>query len=80
MPDQNNNRDSRLGKLSAPYRDQNLVRNEYSADSEYGIGNLSAGDNLSEEGLIDFPVTIQSRKSQLARNRYNVNKEYNAYD
>jgi hypothetical protein len=75
---------SKLEGISLPFRTCSVARNDYNYNDEYQAGHpdaLSTGDEQGK-GLVNEQVggatDIKERNKELAKNKFNKNREYNA--
>ena len=86
IPSQNQEKKSNIEKLSEPFRALEVARNTYSTVSEYNTSHpnaLSDGDILGKgenNGQVGSSIDILTRNGLLAKNKYNPNHEYDAYN
>jgi hypothetical protein len=75
---------SRLEEVSAPFRKEAVVRNTFGQNDQYNQGHpdaLSTGDEPGKgenSGEVGGATDIKTRKTLLAKNQFNPNREYNA--
>lgn len=74
---------SRLEEQSVQYRKREIARNDHDFNDEYSGTHpdaLSDGDEKGKgekNGSIGSATDIKERNQQIAKNRYNYNREYN---
>jgi len=78
-----NQKQSNIEKVSTPFRQEEIVRNIYSDVNEYNTSNpraLSAIGKGENNGQVGSADDIKARTGLLAKNKYNPNHEYDAYN
>lgn len=80
----NGNESSRLLDMSVTFRKNNVARNDYDSEDQYNAGHanaLSTGDEKGKgetENSIGSATDIKERKEEIAKNKYNSGKMYDA--
>jgi hypothetical protein len=75
---------SRLEDVSLPFRKQNIARNDYDNNDQYTVGHpdaLSTGDEQGKgqvNGQVGGATDIKERQKEVAKNKYNNNRPYDA--
>ena len=75
---------SNLEKISVEFRKKNIARNDHDTNDQYELGHsnaLSDGDELGKgevDGQVGGATDIKSRETAAAKNKYNVNRQYDA--
>jgi|JFJP01.1.fsa_nt_gi hypothetical protein len=75
---------SRLEAVSLPFRECTVVKNDYGCNAPYSSGHanaLSTGDESGKGELnnsVGGATDIKTRKTLIAKNCYDSNRQYNA--
>ena len=75
---------SRLEEINAPFRKENLARNDYDNNDQYTVSHPDALSDGDEKGKgeknnqVGGATDIKTRERLMTKNKYNKNREYNA--
>lgn len=75
---------SKLEDLSVPFRTCTITKNDYTNNDQYNAGSadaLSTGDAQGKgevNGQVGNADDIKTRNALIAKNKFNLNKTYNA--
>ena len=75
---------SNLEKTSVEFRKKEVARNNYDNNDPYELGHanaLSDGDELGKgekNGQVGSATDIQARETAAAKNKYNIDRQYDA--